>query len=94
MTATNATIALEGATEVSLAFALAAPRIEVSRSTRNILSVPIAKAADPADGGEALLERYESAICTPAAVIRTPGIILREGAIFGCGRDDKNYERE
>jgi hypothetical protein len=58
------------------------------------LSIRIAKAADPTDGGEALLERYESAICTPAAVIRTPGVILREGAVSSCGRNDKNYERE
>jgi hypothetical protein len=65
------------------------PRVEISWSAGNVLSISTAKAANPADSRQALLEGDESAVRAASTVIRTPWIILG----FGVGADpDRNYE--
>ena len=69
---------------------LGIPRVEISWGAGNVLSVSIAKAANPADGRQALLEGYESAVRATSTVIRTPWIILGFGAGANPGRNYGN----
>jgi hypothetical protein len=73
-----------------LALDLGTPRVEISWGARNVLSVSIAKAANPADSRQALLEGDESAVRATSTVIRTPWIILGLGAVADPARDYEN----
>jgi hypothetical protein len=73
-----------------LALDLGTPRVEISWSAGNILSVSITKTANPADSRQALLEGDESAVRATSTVIRTPWIILGFGTGADPARDHEN----
>jgi hypothetical protein len=62
------------------------------------LRIPIAKAAEPERGGHALFKAYETAIRasadSPAAVNRTPRIVLGFGGLFNAEDTDANSQHE
>src|ERR1700751_773422 len=77
-----------------LAFDPGAPWVEISRGTRHVLSIAIAKAAHSAECREALLECDESAVRAAGSIIGAPRVVLGYGTVSARGRHNQKRKHE